>query len=70
MSKLYIDGKLVGECVGTFLGKPMVIAEPTGDKAADLHQFRECRTLPTYFCEHCAREAMALAGVEVADPNG
>ena len=77
MAKLYIDGKLVEvpdiEDIALDLDCPCQITIPVLTLTPDLtpegkHLFGECRTLPTYFCEHCAREA--LRGVDVSDPSG
>lgn len=62
MSKLNIDGKLVD------VAPVLTITKEVSWTAARLHAIGECHSLPTYFCPHCAREA--LRGVDVSDPSG
>lgn len=80
MNKLYIDGKLVDECSGTFQGKyfvvgaapeitaPILKSKTDVDLTTIRHLTRECLTLPTYFCPHCARKAMRHVAPHLADP--
>lgn len=66
MSKLYINGKLVDANFNvTRIWHSPADIRPTRTPE-QVHADGECRSLPTYFCPYCAREA--LNGVDWGNP--